>query len=294
MHHIHAHTSSGAAAAIALVLHLGLFHPGMAGDHGGSLLLAADENQAEIPTAQIYSKNDILFCTGESMAARENNRAASLMEAGDFSGAADVLEAALMHAPLFFPYRYNLGMCRLYKSEFPSALLHLKKALHLVPEYSRTYIQIAYIYDRLGEVDTAIDYYRSALRRNPKELEALTLIGDLYFNRKQVETASQYYSRAIEVDHRYPNGLLGMAKIHFYRCEYFKAMVQIKSIDLSGDYDKALHYYYAESAYKLKDYQTAYDQYTALLRYRTDKFFLTNSLLLIQHKLDLCRRFVER
>ena len=70
--------------------------------------------------------------------------------------------------------------------------------------------------------------------------------------------------------------------------------MQIKSIDLSGDYDKALHYYYAESAYKLKDYQTAYDQYTALLRYRTDKFFLTNSLLLIQHKLDLCRRFVER
>ena len=70
--------------------------------------------------------------------------------------------------------------------------------------------------------------------------------------------------------------------------------VKIKSIAPGSDYDISLHYYYAECAYKLRDYKTAFEQYTTLLKFRTDKFFLTNSVELIKHKLRLCKRFIER
>lgn len=243
---------------------------------------------------QIYSINDILYCTGESEAASANNAAAKLMAEGDYRAAAAALTTALPHAPLFFPFRFNLGICCIYLEDLDTARMHLTKAAYLVPEYPQTYLQIGYIYDRWGKDDIALEYYKKSLQRNPNGLSALVLIGDNYFKRNQIEMALQYYDRALQTDPKYPDALLGRAKIHFVREEYFKCVVQIKSITITGNYDKALHYYYAESAFKLKDYATAHEQYRTLLRYRTDRFFIAYSPFLIQHKIDLCARFIER
>ncbi len=255
---------------------------------------AVRDSAGQIAKEEIYSRNNILYCTGTSPAALANSSAAKLMENGDYAKAAGILEAALLRSALFLPFRYNLGLCRLHLEEFPEALIHLNKARQLLPEYSRTWLTIGFIHERMGRDDLAMQYYQSALHQNPRELEAYILTGDLYYKRKQLEMASRYYDRSLREDPRYPNGLLGRAKIHFERGEYFKAIVQIKSIDTSREYDKALHYYYAESAYRLRDYQTAFNQYGELLKHRGDRFFLTNSTFIIQHKLELSRRFIER
>ncbi len=246
------------------------------------------------PTERIYAKKELLYCTGESEAAQANNRAADLMVEGKFPEASRQLVEALAKAPLFLPFRYNLGICYIYLNELNLAQLHLMKALYLLPRYSKTYIQLGYIYDRYGKGDIAMDYFKSAIRMNPKELNALIYIGDVYYNRKQITMAEKYYDQALLVEPRFPNGILGKAKIHYYREEYFKAIVQIRSINTSGEYDKSLHYYFAESAFKLRDYKTAFEQYGKLLQFRNDRFFLVNSAGLIKHKLDLSRRFVER
>lgn len=174
------------------------------------------------------------------------------------------------------------------------ALLHFTKALYLLPEYSKTYLQIGYIYDKRGVDKEAMNYFRQAIKRNPKELAAIIMMGNNYYKRNQVNMAEKFYRRSLEINPRFPDGLLGMAKIHFYRGEYFRAVIQIKSINTAGDYDKALHFYYAESAFKLKDYQTAYEQYEKLLTFRNDRFFLENSVSLIRHKMDLSKRFIDQ
>jgi len=246
------------------------------------------------PTERIYSKGELLYCTGESEAARANNGAADLMAEGNFREASGLLLDALKRAPLFLPFRYNLGICYIYLNQLNTAQLHLTKALYLLPRYSKTHIQLGYIYDRYGKGDIAMDYFKNAIRINPKELNALIYIGDVYYNRKQITMAEKYYDQALLVEPRFPNGLLGKAKIHYYREEYFKAIVQIKSISTAGEYDRSLHYYFAESAFKLRDYKTAFEQYEKLLHYRNDRFFLVNSAGLIKHKMELSRRFVER
>ena len=43
-----------------------------------------------------------------------------------------------------------------------------------------------------------------------------------------------------------------------------------------------------------KDYRTAYEQYRTLLSFRTDRFFLVNSAKLIEHKMNLSKRFVDQ
>lgn len=280
---------------LLLLLPLYYLHASDADDDLKHLLKKFENPPAEKkPGESIYSRNEIIFCSGNSKLARANNRAAELMERGDYAAAEVILGEALKHAPLFFPLRYNIGLCHLHLNNLKMALIHMQKALHVFPEYSKTYMQIGYIYQRFGKDSTAIDYFRGSLERSSKELTALTLIGDIYFNRKQYEVAKKYYQASLKIDRKLPNGLLGLAKIHYIREKFYRALILLKSIDLTRDYDKSLHYYYAECSFNLRDYKAAYEQYNTLLRFRNDKFFLTNSIALIKHKLDLTRRFIER
>lgn len=243
---------------------------------------------------RIYSKNDILFCTGDDPAGTANNQAAELMMSGDFAQAEKILSSVLERDPLFLPFRYNLGICCLYLDRLDEALMHFTKARQLLPEYSKTYLQIGYIYDRKNREGEALEYFRTALRMNPNELNTYILIGDIYFKRNQMALAKKYYEKALSINSTYPNGLLGLGKIHFKNEEYLKAIVLFKSIDTSGEYDKSLHFYYAEASFKLGDYQKAAEQYEKLLTFRSDRFFLINSTMLIKHKLEISLRFVER
>ncbi len=252
------------------------------------------EEKETNPKYRIYPENDIMFCTGNDIAGKENNRAAEMMLKGRWREAADVLENGLLHAPLFFPYRYNIGICYLYQNKLDLSLMNFTKAIQLVPEYYRTYLQMGYIYDRRNSESDALQYFRKALKLYPGDLNTYILMGNIYYNRKQLATAQKYYEAALSLNHLFPNGLLGLAKIHFSNEEYIKAINLLKSVDISGEYDKSLHYYYAESSFKIGDYKTAAEQYEELLKYKNDRFFLMNSTLLIEHKLGLSRRFIER
>lgn len=258
------------------------------------LRLARKPPEEAGPKDRIYFKNEIAYCTGTSSLAVENNRAAEKMAGGDFTGAIDILESALKNSALFFPFRYNLGLCYLHINSLKKAMLHFQKAQAVVPEYAGTYLQMGSIYQLWYRDNEAVESYREALRRNKNELNTYVRIGDLFFNRNQVQLAKKYYDQCLRIDPRFNNGLLGRAKAYFKEGEYYRALVVLKSIDTRHDYDRAYHFYYAECAFKMQDYQTASRHYALLLEAKSDKFFLTNSVTLIQHKLDLSNRFIEK
>ena len=243
---------------------------------------------------QIYSRNDILFCTGNDPAGTANNKAAEFMLAGKFTDALVILDDGLLHDPLFLPFRYNAGICNLYLNRLNIALIHFTKASQLVPEYSKIYLQKGYIYSRMNKESAALEEFRTALQKNPKELNTYILMGDIYFARNQFSTAKKYYEATLTLQHSFPNGLLGLAKIHFKNEKFIKAIVLLKSMDITGEYDKSYHYYFAECAYKTGDYTTAAEHYEKLIQFKNDRFFLTNSMQLMKHKLDLAKRFSER
>ena len=251
---------------------------------------APPENE---PREKMYSKNGIIYCTGDNEISQTNNKAAELMEQGDYNSAINLLKEGLKKVPLFFAFRYNIGTCYVYTDKLTQALMNFEKAQNLLPEYHKTYIQIGYIYERRHKTDTSLSYYKKALKKNKRAYDVYVLIGDIYLGRNQLEMADKYYKTALDIEPKSTNALLGKSKILFSRKKYFKAMTIIKYITPEKGYDKSLHYVYAECAYKLQDYKTAYEQYNTLLKFRNDKFFLTNSISLIKHKLDLCRRFIE-
>ncbi len=253
-----------------------------------------DDLKEEYPEHSIYEKSGILYCTGESDLAGVNNRAADLMADGKWDEGIQVLEQGLEKVALFFPFRYNLGLAYFHVDELRKSLLNFRKAAAVVPEYPKTYLHMGNIHQRWYQDSEAIEYYRMALKRNRGELNTFILIGDLFLKRNQVELAKKYYDSSLSIDPSFPNGLLGRAKIHFIQGEYIKALNTLKAIDTRKHYDKSFHYYFAETSFKLKDYALASKHYAILLKHRNDRFFLTNSIRLIEHKLNLSRRFIEK
>ncbi len=244
------------------------------------------------PKEEMYTKNDLVYCTGDAEIAKLNNSAADMIAFGEHEAAGVLLDKGLKRAPIFFPFLYNKGVCCLFLRDFKRALIYLNKAKNILPEYSRTYLQIGFTYQMMAKEEQAIAHFREALKVNLYEIESLILIGDIYYYRNQISQAEKYYKATLEMDQSFANGIIGIAKIQFYRKEYASTIITLKGVDTAGEYDKALHYYYAESAYKLTDYKTAYDQYKKLLSFKNDKFFITHARSLIQHKLNLAEKFI--
>jgi len=258
------------------------------------LRLAHDAKPIEEPKSQIYSKDEFLLCEGDLPAAVANNRAVEKMFAADYEGAIADLKECLKQAPLFLPFRYNIGVCYIHINDRARSRLNLEKARNIVPEYYLVDIQLGHLASLEGADDEAILHYRDAIRKNPKHLDAMVLVGNIYFKRHQREMASKYYEAVLSIKPRFANALIGRAKILFEKEEYYKAYQVLGMIDRSGDYDKSLHYYYAECSYKLQEYKDAYEHYTKLLEFRSDRFFITTSVRLIEHKQELARRFATQ
>ena len=262
-----------------------------------SFCFASDEltgTIAQNPKYTIYEKDGVLFCTGNTEAALHNNKGAEKLVANDLEGAIDIFKEGLKHAPLFYPFLYNCGVACMRKREYDAARIYLEKAMHIVPENPKIYILMGELYALTGREGDALILFRKALQINRKELQAIIKIGNIYVDRNQLELAVTFFDAALKINPQYPDAVIGYAKIHFKKGEYYKALIWLKSIDVAkGDYDKAYHYYFAESSFKLKDYKTAYEQYEKLLQFKNDVFFLTHSYALIEHKMNLSRQFAE-
>ncbi len=248
-----------------------------------------------LPQERIYRRNDILYCSGDSFVATENNNAAVLMQSGSYREAIDVLEQALKKAPLFYPLLYNLGKSYAHLLDFRLAIHYLKKAQHIVPEYYLTYVEMGRTYETAGEVEEAIELYRNASHLDPNHLDIYVLLGNAYLSMNRRTQAQKYYNAVLDRDPYHSNGLLGKARLQFLDNKYYRAYQTLRIIDTErGEYDKAYHYYYAESAYNMQRYGEAYEQYEKLLEFQGDRFFLTTPIRVIEHKREMSRRFYEQ
>ena len=252
------------------------------------------DDEMPLPSGMISRRGDLLVCGGDLPAARANNIAVEMMEKGKFEEAALELEKALLRAPLFVPFRYNLGVAYSYLRDFKKANLNFDKAIYQVPQYYIFYIQKGLVCEMEFRDDEALEWYKKAARLNRMEVEPLVVIGNLYFSRGQHSMAEKYYTAALKLSPTYANAIIGMAKIYFSRENLYLCYMTLKKVDLKNqNFDKSYYFYYAESAYRLRRYRESYESYTELLKHGSDRFFVKTSVRLIEHKADLAKRFAE-
>lgn len=90
-----------------------------------------------------------------------------LFEAGWREDAEETLRRLVKLVPHDAAARHNLGTVLLQAERFEEALEWFREALQLRPEYSATFDNMAFAFERLGRIDEANSARRAAERRNP-------------------------------------------------------------------------------------------------------------------------------
>jgi len=96
-------------------------------------------------------------------------------------------------------YHYNLMATQLLKqNNFTAAKRMLEKAIALDSSYAYPYINIAWAYRGLGNLNSAIAAYEKGLSLNPVDIDSYLLLGEIYTALDSLEKAEELYRRALK------------------------------------------------------------------------------------------------
>jgi tetratricopeptide (TPR) repeat protein len=231
-----------------------------------------------------------------------NNEAVRLAQTGlvpDRLEAKKMLEAGVRFDPQFFPFRYNYGRLLSIDLKYKDALFQFEYAKAEMPEYFKTYLHIGILSEMTGEFYYAIEQYKIAAKKNPYDTEALIRLSDYYIASGLKNRAYLYLNEASKIQDSSPNVKLGYARIEMEKGNYHIAYKIFSKTSLSSQegkpipYDKKFHYYFAETASKVTDYEIAEREYTKMLSFPNDPFFASVSAKVIARRRDIAKKFSE-
>jgi tetratricopeptide (TPR) repeat protein len=93
-----------------------------------------------------------------------------------------------------------LGRDFLRREKFDQALDQFYKAMHIVPDYIPTYINLGFTYARQNNPSEAIRYMTAAERMNPDRADVQQNLGILYERLGDSEKAVAHFRRALELE----------------------------------------------------------------------------------------------
>lgn len=214
--------------------------------------------------------------------------------------ALEKMKIGLKVDPQFFPFLYNSGRLLLLLNLPEQALSYLLLARARLSEFSAVHLFIGAAHARLGDGISATESYRVAYRRNPFDPSALVALGDFYLESGAFPQAHDTYERVLKQFPENASARIGLGRLYAKKGEFVRARTFFESVVTENqdgsersDYDRALHFYFAEVCFSLKDYREAVKQYDRILKHPEDPFFLDNSLTLMKKRREIARKLAE-
>ncbi|MGA8638600.1 MAG: hypothetical protein WB593_10990, partial [Candidatus Sulfotelmatobacter sp.] len=121
---------------------------------------------------------------------------------------------------------YGLGWKTRNEKGEAAALPYDQRAIELDPNFAMAYIAVGNIYDSLGEVERASQYYTKAfqLREHASEREKLMIIADYYYDvTGELDKAAQIYQEEIEIYPRESVAYLHLSALFAAEGQYERA-----------------------------------------------------------------------
>ncbi|MBQ1266275.1 MAG: tetratricopeptide repeat protein [Proteobacteria bacterium] len=160
--------------------------------------------------------------------ARELDKAAQFMAAGNKQQALTVLDQAASKAPKAFLVPYNKGLVYEWSGDSNAALLAYQKALSIEPKFSPALLNIVRLYISRGEIQSAynistnyVQNYPDAFDHNIARIEALIA-------QKKYDDAVSECRRLLKLDEANPRLRYEIALAEYYRGRYNLAEFVVK------------------------------------------------------------------
>lgn len=121
----------------------------------------------------------------------------------EYDSAINYFKTAVIIDPEYANSLFGLGITYNVMKQFDSAIINFKKVITLRNDADALY-ELGNAYDKIGDSEKAIEYYKKALALNPKLDMACFSLGFLYGNKGDYDSSIFYYKRAIAINPGHP------------------------------------------------------------------------------------------
>jgi Flp pilus assembly protein TadD/exonuclease VII small subunit len=137
---------------------------------------------------------------------------------------------------------YGLATVCFLLNELPNAAYHFKEVTRLDPMRAGAYINLGAVYNRLDQVEEAIQVLRRGIQLDTHRAEGYYNLGLAYRRKKQLELAIQAYHEATRINPRMPDAHLNLANAYLDKGQFAQAVSHYKhSLDIRPNWEKALN-----------------------------------------------------
>jgi Flp pilus assembly protein TadD len=137
---------------------------------------------------------------------------------------------------------YGLATVCFLLNELPNAAYHFKEVTRLDPLRAGAYINLGAVYNRLDQVDEAIQVLRRGIQLDTHRAEGYYNLGLAYRRKKQIDLAIQAYHEATRLNPRMPDAHLNLANAYLDKGQYPQAVSHYKlSLEIRPNWEKALN-----------------------------------------------------
>lgn len=173
----------------------------------------------------------------------------------------------LVHSPHKARAHNNYGTAIAIKGDHQKAAFHFKKATNLDKFYPDPWNNLAVTYDKLGNVDRAINTMNEALKIHTDYPEFYSNLGAFYITKKEYEKVEPLCKQAIKLRPHYGKAYYNIGRAKFEQHKYEEAWQALHTAIFKADYDLPLGYEaFAVCSMKLQKFDAAIDGFSHYLQ----------------------------
>jgi tetratricopeptide (TPR) repeat protein len=136
----------------------------------------------------------------------------------------------------------NLGVAYTEKGLIEKAIVEIKEALRLNPNFTNAFISLGNAYMKIGLIDKAIPQYNEALRLKPDYGEACVNLGNAFISKDNIDQAILYYKTSISLTPDYVPAHVNLASAYSLKGMTEEAISEYKiALELEPD-NPDIHY----------------------------------------------------
>lgn len=137
------------------------------------------------------------------------------------------------------------------------AIEPLREATSIDTSYSRAHLELAKIYERLGDFEKAIIRYKLSLETDPNNLDSWIALGTLYVKKEETLQAKTAFTRAIQLSPQSPAAHLNLGLAYLKESNFPLAISEFESALQFAPTSEMAHYNLGYTAYLIGNQQHA-------------------------------------
>jgi protein O-GlcNAc transferase len=160
----------------------------------------------------------------DALAQRGLEMSQALLDASDFSTAAQILEAVARLLPDEPRVHFLLGNVYNQADQFAQAIEQYQTVLSLEPNSSSAHTNMGVVHYKMGDLEQAVKEFDAALGIEPDDAETHYLLGAAYVQMEQFEQGKTEFETALELDDQLAPPYIGLGNVRLLEGDFGSAL----------------------------------------------------------------------